>query len=257
MKKLFLIWVLIFLGCSKPKEINLAANEWIGYAPLFYLNEIGVLKKLNIRLITTVSLAESVNLYKSGFVCGFASTNYEYLPLKKELTQIALFDKSFGADMIMSNKTIDEIKNSKIYAYLEIDSVNSLLLDSFLKEHKISPKNVIKIDNDQELLSKREFDFNKTNLVVTYAPYDVLFKKKGFKVIASTKSDKNLLVIDALYIRNEIANEERFNKLKYEIKKAIDFIKKEPKKVYEIIKNYYKDYSFDDFKEALNNIKWY
>ena len=254
MRILLLVISLLFLGCQKDEKTTLAANEWIGYAPIFYANEKGWLKKINIRLIRTVSLAESVKLYKSGFVCGLAATQYEYEQLSNSLKPVVLLDKSYGGDMILSNKSLKEVLHSKIYAYLEIDSVNSLLLSSFLEEHSIPLSRVEFIDNDQAQLAKMKFDLNKTNLIVTYAPYDVLYKKMGFKVLASTKSDSSLLVVDAVFVDKHSHLDSRFKKY---IKKAIQKIKADPKQVFDVVKNYYPQYdNYDEFKKALSKIEW-
>jgi len=255
-KLLFLIFILIFTACEKKKSINIAVNEWIGYAPLFYANEKGWLKQDDIKIIRTVSLGESVNLYKNGLVNGFTSTQYEYLPLKKEVTPIILLDKSYGGDMILSNKTINELKKySKIDTYLEIDSVNYLLLKYFSNKYNIPLTKFNFINQDQQQLSKKSFDLSKPTIIITYIPYDLVFKKKGFHVISSTLDD-DLLVIDALFIDKYLVNKNRFKHLKKKIDLAIKEIKQHPKQVYNVIQKYYPNYSYEDFEQGLYYIKW-
>ncbi|NPA87602.1 hypothetical protein [Caminibacter pacificus] len=252
-----LVLFLIFTGCEKTKEISIAANEWIGYAPIFYANEKGWLKKDKIRVIRTVSLAESVKLYESGLVNGLAATQYEYFQIKKEVKPIILLDKSYGGDMILSNRSIEELKKAKkIDVYLEMGSVNYLLLQYFAKKYNIPLTKMNFHSNDQEQLSQQSFDMKKNILIVTYSPYDKLFIKKGFKVIDSTRNDKDLLVIDAIFIHKHCENRQRFKNFKKQIDMAVEVIKKNPKSAYEVIKNYFPDYSYEDFKKALGKIKW-
>jgi len=257
-KNLLLIFIFIFfIGCKNKKEINLAANEWVGYAPIFYANEKGWLKKENIKLIRTVSLGESIKLYKNGLVDAFCATQYEYIPLKKQVSPIILLDKSYGGDMILSNKTIPKLKKyTKLDVYLEIDSVNSLLLKYFSKEYNISMDKFNFINGDQEQLSKKTLNLNSPLLIVTYTPYDIIYKSKGLNIISSTKTDKNLLVIDALFVNKNLIKDERFKKLKSYIDLAISNINDNPKEAYKILKNYYPSYSYKDFIQSLHNIKW-
>ncbi|WP_457563321.1 hypothetical protein [Caminibacter pacificus] len=252
-----LVLFLIFTGCEKTKEISIAANEWIGYAPIFYANEKGWLKKDKIRVIRTVSLAESLKLYKSGLVNSIAATQYEYFQIKDKVKPIILLDKSYGGDMVLSNRSIEELKKAKkIDVYLEMGSVNYLLLQYFAKKYNIPLTKMNFYSNDQEQLSQQSFDMKKNILIVTYSPYDKLFIKKGFKVIDSTRNDKDLLVIDAIFIHKHCENRQRFKNFKKQIDMAVEVIKKNPKSAYEVIKNYFPDYSYEDFKKALGKIKW-
>ena len=256
MKKYLLPFIIIFfLGCDQKKDIKLAVNSWIGYAPLFYANEKGWLKRDNIELVQTSSLGESLNLYKNALVDALASTQYEYLQIKQNVKPIILLDKSDGGDMILSNVNIDSLKSKEMTAYLEINSVNFLMLKYFLKTHNISMNNVNLISSNQQELSNMISNLKNPILIVTYAPYDVNFKKLGFKVVASTKTDKSLLVIDAIFVDKKLENE-KFQNLKRDVDKAINEIQKNPKKVFRIIRKYYPTYQYKDFREAIKKIKW-
>jgi NitT/TauT family transport system substrate-binding protein len=255
MKKLFLVIITVFfLGCENKKEINLAANEWIGYAPLFYANEMGWLKKENIRLIRTVSLGESLDLFKNGLVNAFAGTQYEYMQVKNKVVPVILLDKSYGGDVVVSNRSLNELKKaSKIDVYLEMDSVNYLLLQYFAKRFGFDMKKFNLINLDQQEISKKHFG-NKPVIVVTYSPYDLIYLKKGFKKLADSQV-KGLLIVDAIYIDRE-CGPKRLYGLKAYIDRAIYEIKNNPKKVFSVIKNYYPNYDFDDFKLGLQKIRW-
>ena len=256
--KAFVVFLLIlFNGCDKTKEISIAANEWIGYAPLFLANEKGWLKKEKIRLIRTVSLGESLDLYQNGLVEGLAATNYEYKKIKDKVSPVILLDKSYGGDKILSNYPLKRLKKARhINVYLEINSVNSLLLEYFIKKHGIK-KNKLSLHNaDQQEIIKNTYDMKKPIVVITYSPYDFLLQKRGFKEILSTKTDNGILIIDALFINKKYIGKKRFKKLKKYIDYAILEIQTDPKKAYEEIKYYYSDYSYEKFKEDLKNIKW-
>jgi NitT/TauT family transport system substrate-binding protein len=258
MKRIFFILIiaLFFVSCSEKKELKVAANSWIGYAPLFYADKKGWLKKEKIKLINTVSLAESLDLYKKNFVDAMAATQYEYFLLNREdVYAIMLFDRSNGADMIMSNFDFRKL-HSKIDAYMEVDSVNYLLFKYFLKEKNLK-QNMFNIHNlDQGQIAKK--NYSKPTLIVTYAPYDAELKKKGFKVIDSTKNSSSLIVIDALFsdAANIQKHKEQFIKIREFTIKALKVLKQNPKEFYEAVKEYLPGYSYSDFKADLKNIVW-
>ena len=106
-KTILIIFILIFFGCSSKtynnKEIRLVVNSWIGYTPLFYLKETGALKKLNIKIIPTISLDQSSNIFEVGKADMIAATQHEYNYLKQatnDILPIILLDQSNGGDMI-------------------------------------------------------------------------------------------------------------------------------------------------------------
>jgi len=251
-----MLFLLFFTACNDrdKEEIKIATNEWIGYAPIFYANEKGWLKSDNIRLLRTVSLGESLKLFKSGYVNSFCATQYEYQFAKDNVYPVILLDKSNGGDMILANKSLKKLlKSSKIDVYLEIESVNYLLLKYFAKKYNISMDKFILHDFDQNTIYE-EVENKNNVIVVTYSPYDINFIKKGFIKIASSK-EKDLLIIDAVFASKEISKI-RFNNLKHYIDKAIEQLKKDPKEFFEVVKLYYKDYTYKDFMESLDGVKW-
>ncbi|PTB83377.1 hypothetical protein C9926_03235, partial [Sulfurovum lithotrophicum] len=199
---LFLI-LSIFLwfstGCTEEKKpLKIAANQWIGYTPLFYAQEKGWLKNNGFSLQFVSSLSESLNLYHTHTVDIMTSTQYEYFKAKKnnpETSPVLLFDRSNGGDMILSNKTLSDIlKSKKIDIYMEQDSINILLLDAFVQTHHLNPKNFIYHETNPYDLKTLKADKTKNILVINYAPYHGALLKHGYTIIESTKSLKTLLV---------------------------------------------------------------
>lgn len=186
---LFSLFVVFLNGCSSQQHrsdehIKIATNSWIGYAPLFYAKESGELDKLGFTLITNVSLAEAADVYNVGKADMVTTTQHEYHALKKmmgDVTPVILLDRSDGGDMILSNVSLETIKKaSKIQVYLEVDSINTELLEEFLHKNGIDEKKLSIINEDQQTIQ----DVRNTKtpiLIVTYTPYDVPLKKRGFK----------------------------------------------------------------------------
>ena len=256
MKKiLFLIIALFFLGCEKKQIIKIAANKWIGYAPLFYADATGCLKANGFKLIRTVSLSESLSLYKDGLVDAFAATQVEYDEANdKNLVPISLFDKSDGADMAFSNLSLDGLKKQKtINVYMEVNSVNRLLFDYIKK--RLGKKNYIIYNLDQSEIES--IKLQKPFIVITYAPYDAIYQKRGYKEIANSKNPE-IFIIDALFTDKNfyLKNKERFKNLNYCLEVAVKKVKEDPKNFYNKVKKYFETYSYNDFIADLKNIKW-
>jgi len=251
-------------ACSqKPqKDLRIATNAWIGYAPLFYAKEKGYLKDLNIKLINTVSLGEASDIFNVGQADMVTITQHEYNALKKiskTLTPILLLDRSYGGDMILSNKNINDLQNaSKIYAYLEVDSINTEMIQSFTAKYHIKSKNIVYINKDQAQIAGMQFATNHSVVVVTYAPYDIPLKKQGLNVIASTKDIDTIMVIDSICTIQETLqqNYEKITKLKKILDKSILEIQNDTKGSHALIAKYLGNINYQEYLSSLQSIKW-
>jgi len=230
--------------------------------PLFYAYEKGKLKKLNIQLINRTSLAEAADLYSIGKSDMVTTTQHEYNSLKNsthDITPVILLDRSNGGDMVLSNKSIQQLKLAhKIYAYLEIDSINQELLTQFMKNNNIHTNKMVYIDKDQRQIQDLQNNTKKNMLIVTYNPYDIVLKEKGFQEIASTKDINMLLVIDALCATNKIikTDKKRLIALKKIIDKAIKSIQKDPKSSYLLVRKHLENISYSEYVNSFQLIKW-
>lgn len=253
-----------FTACtSKPqKKIVIATNQWIGYAPLFYAYEKGELDKLNITLITSVSLAEATDLYIIGKADMVTTTQHEYNILKNAkhgIKAVILIDRSNGGDMILANKSLKALqKSKKIDAYLEVDSINQEILLDFLQKNHINEDKINFINKDQQQIQTVKNDTKKNILIVTYAPYNTNLEKKGFKELASTKDMNSIIVIDALCASNEIIKNDkaRLIQLKKIIDESITAIEQEPEASYRVVSKYLSDLNYKDYLDSLTLIKW-
>jgi len=265
MKKvlILLLIALVFLGCE-PKEAQrpmvVSTNLWIGYSPLYYAEKKGWLRESNIKLVRSVSLGESLGLYNGEVVDMVCGTQYEILQIadtQKEQGSVILLDRSNGGDFVLSNRTVAELKSEKkIDVYLEIESVNSLLLKEFINKHSLDSSRMNMIDSPQILNSKLHMRRDAT-IVVTYDPYNIKLEKEGYKEVGSTK-DSELLVLDAIYI--SFLTENKFSKeldaLNRVVYKSLEALKSNPKEYFEVINSYYQYDSYKQFQESLKLIEW-
>lgn len=258
--------ILFFNSCGiqENKKIKISITTWIGYTPLFYAKEKKWLEPLNIKLLNVVSLSENMYLYKAGNSDAYVGTQYEYNLLSNEnknLTPIMLFDKSNGGDVILSNISIEELlkTDKQIDAYLEIDSINSILLEDFLKIYNLKNKKINYINEDQAYISKlNSKNLENPTIIVTYTPYNYDLEKNGFSELSSTKNNSNLLVIDAMFTNEDFFNENKkeFLALKSLVDKAVLELANNPKEFYETIKLYLPNTSYEEFLASLNDIVW-
>jgi len=264
-KILIALMIILFQGCNSKedsKELIITTNSWIGYTPLFYAKQTGELKKLNIKLITNVSLAESSNIYDMGKADMITGTQHEYNSLNDKtnnIEPIILLDKSYGGDMVLSNKTVEQLKKSKnIIAYLEIDSINTEIIKEFMYLNGLDSDNIKFINRNQDKIQSLKNNKAQDILIVTYSPYDVELKKEGFNILASTKDPNSIVVIDAIFSKKNIINTdiERLKKLKIVIDNAIAQINNDRKKSYELVKPFLDNISYDEYLESLKLIKW-
>ena len=265
-KSIFLLLITLFLlfSCAKKeqKELRIATNAWIGYTPLFYAQKKGYLDKLNIKLIASVSLAEASAIYDIGKADMVTTTQHEYYSLKRTghyIVPVILLDRSYGGDMVLSNKSIAQLRKAqKIYAYLEIDSINAEILKDFIDHYNIDEKKVFFINKDQAQIQDLKFQEKEAMLIVTYVPYNLSLEKKGFHRVASTKDIDKLIVIDSVCTSRKVFYHEqkRLKDLKKVIDKSIIEIQKDKKSSYLLIKDYFGNISYEEYLEALTLIQW-
>jgi len=256
--------LLFFISCTtqKDKELTIVVNSWIGYSPLFYAKEKNYLQEINVKLVPTVSLGESTELFSVAKVDMLTATQHEYNALRKNfptLIPVILMDRSNGGDMILSNRSIEELQKSQnITVYLEIDSINNEMIQDFTKRHHLNASVMNYINKDQSQIQDIAYTKDDAIIIVTYSPYNLKLLKEGFKELASTKDVNTLLVIDAIYMKKEtfLENKTTILKLKKIIDQSILEIQKDPRQAYQLIQSYLVDISFEEFKNSLEMIKW-
>ncbi|MCD6190639.1 MAG: hypothetical protein J7K14_03750 [Sulfurimonas sp.] len=259
---LLVFFALMFSGCeSKPnRPMVVSANLWIGYSPLYYAEKKGWLRESNIKLVRTVSLGESLELFNGGHSDMVCATQYEIQKIQNaqsELGSVILLDRSNGGDFVLSNRTVDELKSEqKINVYLEVESVNTLLLKYFMDKHTLKPSQMNMIDSSQALNARLSMKKEAT-IIVTYDPYNIKLIKRGYKEVGSTK-DRELLVVDAIYAPTK--TEKNFSKEMAELNrlvyKSLEVLKSNPKEYFEAINSYYGYDNYTAFEEATKLIEW-
>lgn len=261
---LFTLGLFLFIFSNYHKEgsiISISANPWIGYTPFVYAQEKGWLDETPFKFLWLVDLSDNLRLYKRGFTKGFSATQYELLKFddKNHIKPAFLIDKSCGADVIVSNYNLDELKelNSTIEVYMELGSLHEDFFDSFIKENHLESLKFKKIDASQKSISSLKLD-ERPKIALSYYPYLNTLFSSGFKNIASTRTLQNFLVIDALFVEESLlkSNRDDFIKLKNIFDLAVNRLQEDPKEYYNTIKGYLENQSYDEFIKTLQDIEW-
>lgn len=262
----FVTLAVLLTSCSNTnsKPIVISINAWIGYSPLFYAREMGWLKEEQIELVSVVSLGESAHLFNAGSSDVFAGTQHEFFAQREahsDLMPIMLLDKSYGGDMIMSNSSIEQLADSsqKVDVYLEVDSINHDLLNYFIAKHHIAKDRLIIHNLSQDEISLiKSSTITQPVIIVTYNPYNLELVDNGFKVIADTKSSKELFVVDAIYASSAFYNshKDRFRQLDKIINRSLKALQDNPREYYEKVRVYLDNPSYEEFMIMNNNIVW-
>ncbi len=268
MKSLFVsaIFALLLLigGCqskNSAQEIRISTNPWIGFTPFMYAEEKGWLKGSKFKFLWIVSLDENAALYEKGLSDGFTATQYEYFNFKEQtyLKPYFFIDRSSGADVILSNKSLSELKDSKekIECYFELISVNKDIFNAFITENGLDKSKFVLKNSDQAKMAQLQAK-NTPMLLISYEPYASNIQKNGFKKISSTKELKSISVIDAIFIDERVmeGNEKEIKHLQEVFNRAVLALKSNPKEYYETIKGYLENQTYEEFINSLNGIEW-
>ena len=267
----FLIILLVLAGSlfgmwkmfqyAKEDVIRISTNPWIGFTPFVYAQEKGWLEETPFKFIWLVDLSDNARLFEKQFAEGFTATQYELLHIKdkEDLTTVFLIDQSYGADAILSNRSVEALRQTheKINVYLEMGSFNQDMLSAFITENNLNKNKFVLIDSSQKSMEAVRKS-NKPVVMITYAPYISRIQEKGFNIIASTRTLKTVHVVDALFAKESSLKEHReeYEQLKHIFNRALAQMHKDPKEFYTTIYGYLEGQSYDDFLLSTQNIKW-
>jgi NitT/TauT family transport system substrate-binding protein len=246
---------------SHKDEIRISTNPWIGFTPFIYAQEKGWLEETPFKFVWLVDLSENSRLFEKGFSEGFTATQYELMHFedKEDLTTIFLIDRSYGADAILSNRTLEALHqtNEKINVYLEMGSFNESMFNAFMAENDFNKEKFVFFDISQKNMEAMA-QSDKPIVMVTYEPYLSKVKASGLSVIASTRTLKTFYAVDALFARRSSYedNPEAYRELKHIFKRALAQMRKDPKEFYTTISGYQEGGSYEDFLASSQQIQW-
>lgn len=242
-------------------KIQISTNPWVGFTPFIYAQEKGWLENTPFRFICLVDLTDNGRLYERGFTQGFTATQYELLHFKnrKNMKPVFLIDHSYGADAILSNRSLEEIRFSKkqVDVYLERGSLNDDFFKAFILENGLEKVPFYQIDASQKSIASLP-KTERSVVILSYQPYLSALLKKGFRPLASTRTMKNFFVIDALFVDEAVfeEREQEFIHLKELFALAAARLQSDPHEYYETVEGYLEGQSYEEFMAATTQIEW-
>lgn len=273
MKKLLILFVSLIVvagagfglwkvfSVSRHPEIRISINPWVGFTPFMYAQEKGWLEETPFKFVWLVDLSDNARLFDKGFAQGFAATQYELMRFKNkdDLTTVFLIDQSYGADAILSNRTLAQLRQTQgqIRVYLEMGSLNQDMFNAFVAEHALDKSKFTLVDSSQksmEVMAKSE----EPLMIITYEPYISQMKNKGLNVVSSTRTLKTFYAIDALFARKSSVEEhpDEYKNLENIFERAQDQLQKNPKEFYTTVAGYLEEQSYEEFMASTHQIQW-
>ncbi len=258
--------MLMLSSCSEVQEkppLVVSTDTWIGAAPLYYAHAMGWLRDANIEMLQSDSINENLERYNDGAADIVTGTVHEYHRLKQkhsDLIPIIIYDRSYGGDVILSNKTLLQIRESKQKTdlYLENNTVNEEMLNYFLADHNFSKEQFVFYDRTQSEIAKlNTTKSDKPVIAITYSPNDAVLKKQGFFEIASSKND-HYLVVDAFYISRKmaVAHAAQTKALRGIFARGVAAYHRDPQEFYKTVKPYLGSVGYEEFTKMVENIQW-
>lgn len=246
---------------SNEQSIKISTNPWVGFTPFIYAQEKGWLDKTPFKFMWLVDLSDNSRLYERSFTQGFTATQYELLHFKdySRLKPVFLIDRSYGADVILSNRSLKELRTESqpIKVYLELGSLNEDFFQAFIHESGLEKLKFTFINSSQKTMITVSSS-GPPSIMISYDPYASAFLKKGYMTVASTRTMSSFFVIDALFVdeRSIIGREDEYRELLAIFNKALAQLKSDPHEYYETIKGYLEGQNYQDFIDSTSKIQW-
>ena len=251
----------VYTSRLDEQQIRISSNPWVGFTPFIYAQEKGWLKDTRFKFVWVVDLTENSRLYERGFTQGFTATQYEMLHFKdySRLRPVFLIDRSFGADAILSNVSLDDLRKVKkpISVYLELGSLNEDFFRAFVREYDLGELKFNLINSSQKMMERIDSK-SSPMIIISYAPYVSELTKQGFFTVASTQTLQSFSVVDALFVDEQaISDSEAEYKILHDIfNRAYERLEANPREYYEVIKGYLEGQSYDEFMGTTTQIHW-
>ncbi|WP_462150628.1 ABC transporter substrate-binding protein [Pseudoalteromonas xiamenensis] len=200
------IALIILSGCqpSYQTHLRVAANNWIGYTPLYLADDMGLFEPKKIKMIEMPSASEVIHAFRSGSIEVAALTLDEALTIVEDnydVRLILVLDISDGSDVLLAKpeiKNIAELKGKKVA--VEYNAVGALLLDSALASADLTPQDV----DIQSCNFDAHIDcYAKYDALVTFDPVKTKLLNQEAKLLYSSKSMPNV-ILDVLVTTQEV-----------------------------------------------------
>ena len=242
-KLLFTLAAIALAGAAQAQEkVTLGMSGWTGFQPLKLAELAGIFKKngvdIEIRFIPPVQRSAAI---AAGALNAAATTVDQHIVWTSagiDTVQVALIDKSNGGDGLVVRNNINAVKELKGKT-VNVDgpgTVQHFMLSYILEKNGLSIQDVIRVTLGAQPAAQA-FVTGQSDAAVTYEPYlsTVRAKPEAGKILVTSKDYP--VVIDVLvFTRAFIAKNPKVVKATVDsFFEALEMIKKEPAKAYEMM----------------------
>ena len=224
------------------EKVVLGMSGWTGFQPLKLAELAGIFKKngvdMEIRFIPPVPRSAAL---ASGAINAAATTVDQHIVWTSagiDTLQVALIDKSNGGDGLVVRNGINSVKELKGRS-VNVDgpgTVQHFMLSYILEKNGMTMQDVVRVTLGAQPAAQA-FVTGQSDAAVTYEPYlsTVRAKPDAGKILVTSKEYP--VVIDVLVFRKDfIARNPKIVKATVDsFFEALDMIKREPGKAYELM----------------------
>jgi NitT/TauT family transport system substrate-binding protein len=243
-------------------KVNIGMSGWTGFAPLTLAEKAGIFKKNGVDVtIKFIPQKDRHLAIASGDVQCAATTVETWIVWNANgvaTTQVAQLDKSYGADGMAVRNSISRIADlkGKTVAASAPGTAPYFTLAWFLKKNGLSVKDV-KVVNLEPAAAAQAFIAGQNDAAMTYEPYlsTVRDKPEAGKIIATTLDYP--MVMDTFGCTPSFikASPKLVQAMVNGYFEALDMIKKEPKKSFEIMGSAVKQ-TGEQFEKSQAYLRW-
>jgi NitT/TauT family transport system substrate-binding protein len=250
------------LSAQAQEKVILGMSGWTGFQPLKLAELAGIFKKngvdMEIRFIPPVQRSAAL---ASGALNAAATTVDQHIVWTSagiDTVQVALIDKSNGGDGLAVRNNVNSIKELKGKS-VNVDgpgTVQHFMLSYILEKNGMTMQDVVRVTLGAQPAAQA-FVAGQGDAALTYEPYlsTVRAKPDAGKILVTSKEYP--VVIDVLVFKKDfIAKNPKVVKATVDsFFEALDMIKKEPAKAYELMGSTVKQ-TGDAFAKSAAFITW-
>lgn len=243
-------------------KVTIGMSGWTGFAPLTLAEKAGIFKKNGVDVtIKFIPQKDRHLAIASGDVQCAATTVETWIVWNANgvaTTQVVQLDKSYGADGMAVRNSIARIADlkGKTVAASAPGTAPYFTLAWFLKKNGLSVKDV-KVVNLEPAAAAQAFIAGQNDAAMTYEPYlsTVRDKPDAGKIIATTLDYP--MVMDTFGCTPKFIKEnpKLVQAMVNSYFDALDMIKKEPKKSFEIMGSAVKQ-TGEQFEKSQSYLRW-
>ncbi len=257
------------LMAASPSEagaIRLGMTTWVGYGPLFLARDLGYFKDAG--LDVELKIIEESSIYMaavaSGELDGSAATVDEMMKWRRPdfcFKSIVALDDSHGGDGVLATndvKAFTDIKGKDVA--LNEGSVSEFWFNLLLTKNGMteSDVNIVNMTSDDAAAA---FIGGRIPVAVTWEPHLTETRKSGQGQVLVDSSTTPGAIVDVVSLTCDIV-EKRPDEVKAFVSayyKAVEYIKANPDKAYEIMAKGVGGYLADpkDFAESAKGVNFY